>query len=99
MNKEEWRIIEGFPNYMVSDKGRVRNLKTRTTLSSNNGKDQSRSVKITDKNGKRKRFTIAQLVAKTFIPNPNNYISVGHFDHRKQNNCVENLYWIKKVSK
>ena len=33
------------------------------------------------------------LLAKAFIPNPNNYTVVGHWDNNKQNNSLENLYW------
>ena len=41
-----------------------------------------------------KHLQIHQLVAKAFIPNPNNYGIVHHIDHNPQNNMVENLEWI-----
>ena len=34
-----------------------------------------------------------RLIAKTWIPNPNNYPVVGHKDNDKANDCVDNLYW------
>lgn len=49
-------------------------------------------ITISIKN-KQKRFLIHRLVAQAFIPNPNNYKQVGHFDGNPLNNNVFNLYW------
>lgn len=45
------------------------------------------------KNGKRKAYYIHRLVAKHFIPNPNNYTQVNHKDKNPSNNSVDNLEW------
>ena len=34
-----------------------------------------------------------RLIAEAFIPNPNHYKIVGHYDNDKTNNNVSNLYW------
>ena len=45
------------------------------------------------KNGVCQTFSIHRLVAKAFIPNPNNYPVVNHIDGNPLNNKVENLEW------
>lgn len=45
------------------------------------------------KNGKTKCFLIHRLVAKAFIPNPNNYPVINHINGNKLDNKVENLEW------
>ena len=48
---------------------------------------------VLSKNGKRHNYTIHRLVAKAFIPNPNNLPQVNHKDGDKLNNNIENLEW------
>ena len=45
------------------------------------------------KNGCYKKYFIHRLVAKIFIPNPNDLPVVNHKDANKNNNSVENLEW------
>ena len=44
-------------------------------------------------NGNQKPFMIHRLVAKAFIPNPNNYPQVNHKNENKSHNYVKNLEW------
>ena len=86
--------------YQVSNLGRVKSfprLGTRTDeeyimIGGINRKHYSQ-VLLT-KNGESHSYRIHRLVAKTFIPNPNNLPQVNHKDGNKQNNAVSNLEWI-----
>ena len=48
---------------------------------------------LADVNGIRKHHLIHRLVAKSFLKNPNNYISINHKDENKTNNHYSNLEW------
>lgn len=87
---EVWKDIIDFPNYQVSNLGRVKSKGKILKSTKDNG--GYLMVMISNNTGyKTKR--IHRLVAETFIPNPNNYKEVNHIDENKTNNCVDNLEW------
>lgn len=43
--------------------------------------------------GRERSFTVHRMVAKCFIPNPENLPCINHKDYNKLNNCIENLEW------
>lgn len=49
-------------------------------------------VTLENKDG-RENCLVAELVAKAFIPNPNNYKFVKHKDGNLENCAADNLYW------
>ena len=90
---EIWKTIEDYPNYQVSNLGRVKSLNygKEKIMSYDNNKGYNRIQLCKD--GKTKHFRIHRLVAQAFLPNPNNLPQVNHINEDKTDNRVENLEW------
>lgn len=100
---EEWRDIEGYEGiYQVSNLGRVRSLtrfihnyiKPGKILTPRNNGHSYYEISLHRPGKKEKHVYIHRLVAKAFIPNPENLPEVNHKDFDKANNTVENLEWV-----
>ena len=91
---EEWLNIYGYPEYKVSNTGKVKSLKygKEHILKPRNNKKSYKQV-ILYSNGKIKPILVHRLVAEAFIPNPYNLPEVNHKDENKNNNNVTNLEW------
>jgi len=87
---EVWGIIKDYPNYEVSTKGNIRNIKTLNILKSSlrNGYP---SLGLS-KDGKSKTVNIHRIVASVFLGE--NDIIINHKDGDKTNNNLENLEWV-----
>ena len=104
MKLEVWKDIENYPNYQVSNFGRVKSKERISSccynstrkikekiLKQNLEKNGYKTVCLFD-NGKHTK-RVHKLVAQSFIKNENNYPCINHIDGNKQNNNVGNLEW------
>jgi len=94
---ETWDELEGFEGiYKISTAGRLMHFyknkrwKVVAPFKERTGYSVAR-IWLGD--GKRKGVRVHRLVAKTFIPNPNNYEEINHKNGVKTDNRVENLEW------
>jgi hypothetical protein len=98
---EEWRPIEGYEYYEVSNLGRVRSWvdnrwrrrSSPKVLSPHRLTKGYLGVSLSSAPNVSKTIKVHRLVAKAFIPNPNNLPIVNYKDENKSNNCVSNLEW------
>lgn len=88
---EEWKHIDGYKIYEVSSFGRIRNKNSgRILKAANNGGYYFVGLS----NKKTNTYRVHILVAKAFIPNPENKYTVNHKDKNGLNNNVNNLEWM-----
>lgn len=91
--KEIWRRIEEFPNYAISNLGRVKNRLTgkirKTVLNSRTGYE----MVVLFRDGKLKNCYVHRLVLQAFIPNAGVLKEVDHIDRNRANNNLLNLKW------
>lgn len=108
---EEWVAIEDYVGlYEVSNMGRVRSVARKITYS--DGRIYNYPSKILSVNfcgkyklpyvhlyrdSKRESRLLHRVVAKAFIPNPDNKTDVNHIDGNRENNAAFNLEWTTRL--
>lgn len=92
-----WRVVEKFPNYSVSDCGMVKNNTTGRVLKNQRNTDGYFVVSLPTEKGFR-TFRVHRLVADAFLPPPNEgQTEVAHNDGTTTRNDVANLRWATKA--
>jgi hypothetical protein len=93
---EEWRPVKDFPDYEVSNLGRVKSLKkyhgTEERFLAHKSHRGGYDIVCLSKDKKPYYKTIHRLVAIAFLP-PSEKQEVDHINRNKKDNRVENLRW------
>ena len=96
--QEIWKYIENFPQYQVSNLGRIlslKNPKKPKILKGRITKKGYHQVHLHDINGKSYSKQVHRLVLETFSPKVDmKLLEVNHKDENKLNNNLSNLEWV-----
>jgi hypothetical protein len=90
---EEWRVIQEFSRYAVSDRGQIKNLITDRILKPTKQINGYHYVFLYRKDLK-KNMRIHRLVAVAFLENPEALPAVDHLNGIKTDNRILNLNWV-----
>lgn len=96
--EEKWKDIEGYEGlYQISSMGNIRsfyphNFRKGDRLRTFENGGYRRAALYKD--GKLCKILVHRLVAKAFIPNPDNKPYINHKDGNRSNNNIENLEWV-----
>lgn len=91
-----YKVLDAYPEYQIYDNGQIYSLITNKFLKPGLNGAGYLFVNLrvcTKPYPKYKMERVHRLIAKAFIPNPNNYPCINHIDGNKLNNNVSNLEW------
>lgn len=90
--EETWKDIKNYQGiYQISSFGKIKNNKGKILKQFKNHKGYL--VIQLSKNGDSKNYIVHRLVAKEFIPNPENKPQINHKNCNKEDNRIDNLEW------
>ena len=89
-NVEYWGGVDGYMDYEVSWRGRVRHAATKLIVEPRTNTSGYLRVYLY-RNGKGKQVDVHRLVAGTWVANPLEKPCVDHIDGNRKNNNYENL--------
>lgn len=100
---EHWKIIADYPNYEVSNLGRIRRRTssrgTKAGLILKNSRDTNgyAVVNLFRDGEKARKHYVHRVVAMAFVSNPQNLPQVAHWDGDGMNASADNLRWVEQA--
>ncbi len=87
--------IDGFPDYEIDSFGGITSYKSGSPRRIKPCVDHGRYAKVvlSDGDGRHHNKLLHRLLAESFIPNPEGYPIVRHYDDDPHNNDLSNLMW------
>ena len=93
MEGEEFRQVNDYPGYWISNLGRCYSEKTRNFVGTHDRKGYIRAALYNDDG--QKRFLVHRLVMQYFgEPQPEDATDVDHINRVRDDNRIENLRWV-----
>ena len=96
---EEFKLIQDYDNYMISNIGTVWNSKTNEILKMHMNKHNYIFVYLYNNQSKRCCKMVHELVAAEFLQPIDGYTLLQHKDNNKMNNNILNLEYVDKIIK
>lgn len=108
--KEYWLTVNNFPNYEISNTGKVRSVERTIVVNGRNRHLISKELRsnicsrgwcnviLSDK-GRGYSFRLHRLVALHFLPLKRGKEKVLHIDGDRRNNHINNLRWVSYIGR
>ena len=93
MNIKEWKKYPNFDNYLFSNNGEVKNIKTQKIIVGSL-RDGILRTNLIDNYNKKKDLQIHNVIAYLFLENKHNYKFIEHIDGNTTNNDYKNLKYM-----
>ena len=93
---KNFKTIPNYPNYAINKNGDVFNKRLKIIMKSRFDKYGYKRINLS-KHNEKKTYYIHRLVARTYLPNENNYLCVDHINSIRDDNRLENLRWCSWV--
>ena len=93
--REEWKTIDSYNNYMVSTRGRIKNIDTKRILKQTINDGYCKVTLCT--NGEQQKCAVHRLVGQAYILNIDNKPFIDHKNNVTTDNDVNNLRWVTNV--